>query len=177
MIGRIERSADFERVLGQPSRARSKHFAVHHLMAAPSLPGPGFSTRKTELSTGHPPLAHITVDESVSATGAKPADTVVQAVPEGHWLGCVVPKRHARRAVTRSLIKRQIRAVFADVAGLLPPGLWVVRLRLPVDRKQFPSAASEPLKALVRAELLQLRAKLARGADTAGAAAPTAPQG
>lgn len=179
MIGRIERSADFERVLGQPSRARSKHFAVHHLMAAPSLPGPGFSTVKSELSTGHPPLAHSPVDESASAEGMKPEATAPLAVPDGQWLGCVVPKRHARRAVTRSLIKRQIRAVFADAAGLLPPGLWVVRLRLPVDRKQFPSAASDPLKALVREELLQLRAKLARAAQAApaGPAAPAAAQG
>lgn len=179
MIGRIERSADFERVLGQPSRARSKHFAVHHLMAAPSLPGPGFSTVKSELSTGHPPLAHSPVDETASAGGVKPESTVPAAVPDGQWLGCVVPKRHARRAVTRSLIKRQIRAVFADAAGLLPPGLWVVRLRLPVDRKQFPSAASDPLKALVREELLQLRAKLARAASApiSAPAAPAAAQG
>ncbi len=175
MIGRIERSADFERVLGQPSRARSKHFAVHHLMAAPSLPGPAFSTRKAELSTGQAPLTHSPVDDSVPAAGDTPLPAAVQAPPDGQWLGCVVPKRHARRAVTRSLIKRQIRAVFADAAGLLPPGLWVVRLRMPVDRKQFPSAASEPLKALVRAELLQLRAKLARAAEApATTAASTA---
>ncbi|MGM9516635.1 ribonuclease P protein component [Roseateles sp. DB2] len=172
MIGRIERSADFERVLGQPSRVRSKHFAVHHLMAAPSLPGHGFSTVKTELSTGHSPIAHSPVDESTSSEGVKPDVTASPAVPDGHWLGCVVPKRHARRAVTRSLIKRQIRAVFADVAGLLPPGLWVVRLRMPVDRKQFPSAASEPLKALVREELLHLRAKLSRSAPADAAAVP-----
>ncbi|WP_404935649.1 ribonuclease P protein component [Mitsuaria sp. WAJ17] len=114
------------------------------------------------------------MDESALAEGVKPEATTPAAVPKGLWLGCVVPKRHARRAVTRSLIKRQIRAVFADAAGLLPPGLWVVRLRLPVDRKQFPSAASDPLKALVREELLQLRAKLARAAQ-ATAAAPAAP--
>ncbi|HLO96650.1 MAG TPA: ribonuclease P protein component [Burkholderiaceae bacterium] len=121
------------------------------------------------------------MDESAAAEGVKPEPTAPVAVPAGHWLGCVVPKRHARRAVTRSLIKRQIRAVFADAAGLLPPGLWVVRLRLPLDRKQFPSAASDPLKALVRGELLQLRAKLARSAETASAGAPAAtpvaPQG
>lgn len=107
------------------------------------------------------------------ATGDMPLPAAVQALPDGQWLGCVVPKRHARRAVTRSLIKRQIRAVFADAAGLLPPGLWVVRLRLPVDRKQFPSAASEPLKALVRAELLHLRAKLVRAAVAPAPAAVT----
>ena len=156
MIGRIVRSADFERVLGTPSRARSSHFAVHHLMAAPSLPGPAFSTRKAELSTGSTPEAHSPVDEL-------PAAAAVSAPVEGRWLGCVVPKRHARRAVTRSLLKRQIRAVFADAAASLPPGLWVVRLRLPFDRKQFPSASSDALRQLVRSELLQRCGKLQRG--------------
>jgi len=168
MIGRIERSADFERVLGSPSRARSSHFAVHHLMATPSQPAPGFLKKKTELSTGEVQKVHPHVDESPSAAAPTP--------PQGQWLGYVVPKRHARRAVTRSLMKRQIRAVFEDVAGSLPPGLWVVRLRLPFDRKQFPSAASDALRAAVRAELQQLCAKLARGPSrpNPGSAAPAA---
>jgi ribonuclease P protein component len=71
----------------------------------------------------------------------------------GHWLGTVVPKRHARRAVTRNLLKRQMRAVVQHEAGRLPPGLWVVRLKAPFDKQQFPSAASEPLRALAREEL------------------------
>jgi len=84
----------------------------------------------------------------------------VPAAPDRAWLGYVVPKRHAKRAVTRTLLKRQIRAVFGDLPTL-PPGLWVVRLRMPFDRKQYPSASSEALRAAARAELLQLTRKLA----------------
>ena len=35
------------------------------------------------------------------------------------WVGAVVPKRHARRAVTRSLLKRQIRGAFERHAAAL----------------------------------------------------------
>lgn len=90
------------------------------------------------------------------------------AAPDRAWLGYVVPKRHAKRAVTRTLLKRQIRAVFGDLPEL-PPGLWVVRLRMPFDRKQFPSASSDALRAVARAELLQLTRKLARPPASAAA--------
>lgn len=80
----------------------------------------------------------------------------VQAVPQGLWLGSIVPKRHARRAVTRNLLKRQIRAAFVGRDDALAPGLWVVRLRAPFDRKQYPSASSEALRLAARAELAQL---------------------
>ena len=148
MIGRIVRSADFERVLGKPSRARSSHFAVHHLAALPSQPAKpvkNLSTDSGELSTADVQQVHSAVDD----------------LPvEGCWLGAVVPKRHAKRAVTRSLMKRQIRAAFGDAAEgpsiQLPPGLWVVRLRTPFDRKLFPSASSDALRAAVREELAQL---------------------
>ncbi len=62
---------------------------------------------------------------------------------EGHWAGCVIPKRHARRSVTRSLLKRQIRAALARHAQALPQGLWLVRLKAPFVPAQFPSAASD----------------------------------
>jgi ribonuclease P protein component len=71
-------------------------------------------------------------------------------------VGVVVPKRFAKRSVTRVLIKRQMRAVFAERAVALPSGLWVLRLRSPFDRKAFPSAASDALRAVVRAELGKL---------------------
>ena len=78
------------------------------------------------------------------------------AVPEGCWLGMVVPKRHAKRSVTRSLLKRQIRAAVGlsnTPARALNPGLWVVRLRAPIDRKLYPSAASEALRSAMHDEL------------------------
>lgn len=77
----------------------------------------------------------------------------MDSYPLPHWLGCVVPKRHARRAVTRSLLKRQVRAAFARHAGGLPGGLWLVRLRQPFPLADFPSAASTALAAAARTEL------------------------
>lgn len=73
-----------------------------------------------------------------------------------HWLGLVVPKRHARRAVTRNLIKRQLRAAMQRHATTLPAGLWVVRLRSPFDRAQFTSPASDLLRDTARSEIEQL---------------------
>lgn len=173
MIGRIQRSADFERVLGTPSRARSAHFAAHHVAAPPSLPGRRLSTAPGELSTADAPVIHSVVDE--------PAELLIEQTPlQGCWLGMVVPKRHARRAVTRSLLKRQIRAAFAALPAeggraALPPGLWVVRLRAPFDRKQFPSASSDALRLAARAELAQLVTKLTRPPRPAAPAAAPSP--
>ena len=84
---------------------------------------------------------------------------VVEAAPvvvSGVWLGAVVPKRHARRAVTRSLLKRQIRAAVGAHSGSMAPGLWVVRLRCGFDRAAFPSAASAALEHAARDELDRL---------------------
>lgn len=80
------------------------------------------------------------------------------------WVGAMVPKRWARRAVTRNAIKRQIYHVTAASEGSLPHAAHVVRLRAGFDRKQFVSAVSDKLKAAVRAELQLLleRAAAAR---------------
>ena len=82
-------------------------------------------------------------------------------LPDRIWLGAVVPKRHARRALTRSLLKRQIRAAVERHAGGLAPGLWVVRLRAPFDRSRFTSAASDALRSAARQELDGLLARAA----------------
>jgi len=74
----------------------------------------------------------------------------------------VVPKRHARRAVTRSLLKRQIRLALQRHAPALPEGLWLVRLRGPFAPKLFPSAASDALRCAARDELEQLLARAGR---------------
>jgi len=153
MIGRIVRPADFERVLAAPQRSRSAHFAVHYVAGVPSRPNaalakaapeavvPGLSP---ELSTGEAGASCTIVDES------------------GHWLGLVVPKRHAKRAVTRNLIKRQVRAAMARHAAELPAGLWVVRLRAPFDRQQFLSPGSDHLRATAHNEVDVLFDRAAR---------------
>lgn len=85
-------------------------------------------------------------------------------------MGTVVPKRHAKRAVTRNLLKRQMRAAMDLHAGSLPAGLWVLRLKAPFDRKQFESPASDPLRCCARDELAML---LQRAAGARGPARPS----
>jgi ribonuclease P protein component len=74
----------------------------------------------------------------------------------GVWLGAMVPKKWARRSVTRNAIKRQIYNVSADFEPLLSERAHVVRLRASFDRAHFVSATSDVLKMAVRDELRQL---------------------
>lgn len=72
------------------------------------------------------------------------------------WLGVLLPKRWARRAVTRNAIRRQIYEVAREKAHQLPQAAWVVRLRSEFSRQRFVSATSDALKRAVRSELNQL---------------------
>ena len=67
-----------------------------------------------------------------------------------------MPKRWAKRAVTRNAIKRQIYTVSLDFEADLPAAAHVVRLRTGFDKAQFHSATSPALKQAVRAELQRL---------------------
>ena len=153
MIARLLRSADFERVLRTRTQASSAHFAVHHVPDRPSAPArPSVTAQAAELSTGEKPELNSAVD-----------DFRVSAPPGLVWLGAVVPKRHAKRAVTRSLLKRQIRCAVLGSEAALADGLWVVRLRSPFDLKQYTSAASDALKEAAREELRALFERAVRG--------------
>lgn len=72
------------------------------------------------------------------------------------WLGAMVPKRWAKRAVTRNAIKRQVYTVSQEFESSLSLAAHVVRLRSSFDRQHFVSANSDALKAAVRSELRQL---------------------
>ena len=71
-------------------------------------------------------------------------------------IGALLPKRWAKRAVTRNAIKRQIFQVVQEFENLLAGFAYVVRLRQAFDRTQFVSASSSALKDAVRQELLGL---------------------
>ncbi len=94
-----------------------------------------------ELSTG------------VVPEGIEPVDDFVGSPCGALRLGLVVPKRHARRAVTRNAVKRQLRAAVARRLSGLPLGDWVVRLRAPIPKQAFPSARSDTLLDLLRSEI------------------------
>ena len=68
----------------------------------------------------------------------------------------MVPKRWAKRAVTRNAIKRQIYTVSADFSPTQRQAAFVVRLRRDFSRKIYQSASSDHLKHAVRTELLVL---------------------
>lgn len=87
-----------------------------------------------------------------------PQSAVLFTVDEP-WIGALIPKRWARRAVTRNAIRRQIYAVSDDPACPMSNAAHVVRLRSAFDKKKYPSASSEALKQAVRDELQQLFAR------------------
>ena len=130
--------------------SRTAHFALHRLVLG---------------ADGRPPAARQTSSAAEpTGPGSLPSTQGPQALfaVHGVWLGAMVPKRWARRAVTRNTIKRQIYTVGATFEARLPQAAHVVRLRTAFDRKQFVSATSDQLKLAVRAELLQLFGHAAR---------------
>ena len=170
-LGRILKSTDFAAVLSRPSTARTIHFALHYVSASPAVLARTLKARDSVLlSTGNAESVDRPVDilcrTSGAACVAKPvAMQVLQETtarptsatdPVGVWIGLVVPKRHARRSVTRTLIKRQIRMAFENAGKALRPGMWVVRLKAPFDKSDYPSAASTALMSAVREELAAL---------------------
>jgi ribonuclease P protein component len=130
--------------------SRTPHFVLHRApLAAPSDP-----IRAPASPTGAAGAG------AASEAGHGRARTLFPAV-EAPWVGAVVPKRWAKRAVTRNGIRRQIYSVSESFAPRLPAAAHVVRLRMDFARKEFPSAWSDALKTAVRGELLQLFERVA----------------
>lgn len=130
----LKTRAQFQAVMAGRTAARTTHFALHRL----ALPGAASTSGAAET----PALP----DAPRPLFGTAPAT----------WIGAVIPKRWARRAVTRNTIKRQIYAVAQEFAAELPEAAFVVRLRAGIDRKVFPSACSDALKRSLRTELQRL---------------------
>lgn len=99
--------------------------------------------------TEHFVLHHAQLSTATAGPELTPVDDRLQ-------VGLVVPKRHAKRSVTRNLIKRQARHAFDARAAAMATGNWVLRLRAPFDAKFFVSATSPALSASVRDEIGRL---------------------
>ena len=113
--------------------AKSEHFALHR-SSLPEQMVSGAENKSAEPNTSRP-LFSLSSDL---------------------WIGAMVPKRWAKRAVTRNAIKRQIYNVSADFSPRQRPAAFVVRLRRDFSRKTFISATSDSLKQVIRTELLAL---------------------
>lgn len=125
---RLKTRAQFQAVLAGALIAKTQHFALHRKAFRPeNLP---FDS---------------TMSEAVSLFCASET-----------WLGAMVPKRWAKRAVTRNTIKRQIYNVSADFSHQYSQAAFVVRLRSSFSAREFVSATSDQLKQAVRLEVQTL---------------------
>ena len=77
-------------------------------------------------------------------------------------LALVVPKRHAKRAATRNLVKRQMREAMRQRAVEWMGRQLLIRQRSPFAPQQYRSAASDALREAVRGELNLLFAQASR---------------
>lgn len=146
-LGRLVHKAQFQQLLSEPARCRSAHFAAHHRSMAPDGSGTGdASAELTRLSTAVEPSVAQSVDNFAAQ----------------HWLGTVLPKRWAKRAVTRNLLRRLIRTEMEGRLPGLPQGQWLLRLRAAWPKESFRSADSELLRSEVRQELRGLFDRMER---------------
>ena len=133
-VQRLKTRAQFQAVMAGSTVSRTVHFALHRvgLDAAPAL-----------------------------AAGEGPLRSAPLFAVRDAWIGALIPKRWARRAVTRNAIRRQIYSVSLSLPSPLPAAAHVVRLRTGFDRAAFESASSPALKRAVRSELQDLFARAA----------------
>jgi len=131
-VDHLRHRADFQAVMAAEVVSRTPHFVLHRRLASPTLTMPGTDAMD--------PPPDVLLGRS--------------------RVGAVLPKRLARRAVTRNALKRQIYNVMTAFESRLPLGDHVVRLRAPFDRGQFVSATSAQLKQAARLELEQLLSRV-----------------
>jgi len=136
-VQRLKTRSQFQAVLAGERVAHTTHFVLH----------------RCELNHGDRP-------SPFGPVVLKDAQTV--ATMQDSWIGAMVPKRWAKRAVTRNTIRRQIYSVSSEQTTAGSGSAHVVRLRVGFDRGVFVSATSQALKKLVRQELTQLFAYAAR---------------
>ena len=124
---RLKQWSEFQAVMSAGSVARTPHFVLHQWQ------------RPAKASTG----------SGFEETPALFVEGVLM-------MGALTPKRWAKRAVTRNLIRRQVHALTREIEKGLTPTAYVVRLRTQFHPQEFVSASSEALKHTVREELKQL---------------------
>jgi ribonuclease P protein component len=134
-VQRLKTRAQFQAVMAGTTVSRTAHFALHR----------------------------VALDSPVAFKNTGPGAVEPQALfaVQEAWIGALIPKRWAKRAVTRNAIKRQVYSLSSTFDPPLPCAAHVVRLRVAFDRVQFASATSPALKRAVRAELQELFARAA----------------
>ena len=141
---RLQTRAQFDAVLAHRALASTEHFALHR------------SERRN-------PVAQQGQIEPQADPEAGPLAGFKQLA-----VGAMVPKRWARRAVTRNLIRRQIYSLAKHHLSEQPALAYVVRLRRGFQAQRFVAASSSELKQVVRAQLQMLLAQAQSQAQVQG---------
>lgn len=134
---RLQTRAQFDAVLGHRALASTEHFVLH-------------CSDRMDAQPIH------------QAALVEPPRTALTGL-EQSAIGAMVPKKWARRAVTRNLIRRQIYSLAEHQLPHRPGLAYVVRLRRSFSAQRFLAASSVPLKNEVRAQLLLLLAQAQTG--------------
>lgn len=148
--------AVFEQALKTKPLARSEHFVLHHCSHAPVVVDGAAAKRPA----GRPDDGSTGMLSTISGQDRQEVvDNLITTRPEvspkrlALCLGLVVPKRHAKRAVTRNTIKRQARALGSMHGAALGEGAYVLRLKAPFAPPTYRAATSDALRAAVRHEI------------------------
>lgn len=154
---RLKSRAQFQAVLAGTTVAKSGHFVLHRLeLPVDSLQA---SSSRNELPTTAP---------QTNASAAFVQRIAGQGSPalfdsSNNWLGAMVPKRWAKRAVTRNMIKRRIYSLAISThrpnTAKGENVAYVVRLRSAFDPRLYKSATSAPLRLAISQELTGLFAQ------------------
>jgi len=154
---RLKNRAQFQAVLAQRVIAKTEHFALHrHPLGGACVSGararPPSPSAALEPALLEPmQMISFTVHPQSKPQFDRPVFPSVEL-----WLGAMVPKRWAKRSVTRHAIKRQIYDVLDARLEPDEQAAYLVRLRSGFSRQQFLSSTSELLKQAVRFELHSL---------------------
>jgi ribonuclease P protein component len=144
-LQRLQTRAQFDAVLGHRPLANTEHFALHCSDRLDAPLGQGLAQQANPSTAPFAGLKQLAI-------------------------GAMVPKKWARRAVTRNLIRRQIYSLAEHHLPAQPAQAYVVRLRRTFSTNQFVAASSTTLRQAVREQLLAL---LAQAPTQASTQAPT----
>ena len=151
-MARLVDSADFERVAGPPSRGhdgalRRASSRRHRARRAACSPEPRRRVINNRWLRGARPVEDLRATARRRPGSARSCRSAMHA-----------------RAVTRSLLKRQIYAAVGAARDRLAPGLWIVRLRAPFERA---ASRARPRRRCAQRRARELDALLDAGARRA----------
>ncbi|MFZ9439996.1 MAG: ribonuclease P protein component [Hylemonella sp.] len=129
---RLKTKSQFQALRAQPATAKTPHFALHLIeigaIVATAMPEEQAGEKRTSLR-------------------------LLSGRQNGPLIGALIPKRWAKRAVTRNAIRRQIYQVAEKTMANRGGQAVLVRLRASLSGDEFESACSNHLKRFVRKEL------------------------